>query len=120
MLLKINKSDIMGVAASGLCLVHCLLLPVFLCFGDSCSSSSFLDFNADYLFLGLSGSAVFFVSRRSVSGRIKYLLWGFFALALAGFSMEYFFEQTPWLLYAGSAGLISVHAWRIFKGGACC
>jgi hypothetical protein len=114
------KSDMLGLAGSGLCLVHCLLMPALLCIGDSCCSSTSSVFNPDYLFLGLSGSAVFFASRSEPAKNVKLTLWLFLTLAIVGFIIEAVFDYPPYLLYLASTGLVITHLYRLTRKNSCC
>jgi hypothetical protein len=121
MYLNSYKSDLLGLAGSGLCIVHCLLVPFLLCIDDSCCSSSSIDLlSPDYLFLGLSGTAVFFSSRKELNFKVRVLLWIFLAITIVGFSLEHFLAYPPYVLYSGSAGLVITHLYRLKRNKVCC
>lgn len=61
---KKERSDIMGIVSSGLCILHCLAFPMFL--AATGNSTSWLDHSfhgLDYLFVILALVAIYFSTR---------------------------------------------------------
>lgn len=92
-------ADQIGIAASGLCLVHCLLMPFILAFWlghNRCAESATCreestGFNYDYLFLGFSALAVWLASGHCSRRWLKTLMWGSFIVLAGGILAD------PWM-----------------------
>ncbi|QTE23078.1 MerC domain-containing protein [Polaribacter cellanae] len=79
-----NKSDTLGIIASVLCFIHCLLTPLLFIthignFGIH-SNKPFWWSNLDFLFLAIGFFAVLRSSKVSTKKFIKVLLWSFWTL----------------------------------------
>lgn len=88
------QSDVMGAAASGLCMIHCIATP-FLFVAHTCSVTgcctattpgwwSFLD----YLFIGITFLAVFFSARNTSKSWMKHALYASWVLLTAAIINE--------------------------------
>ena len=80
MYLKIkNNSDLFGMLASSLCIIHCIATPFLFfvqsCATDGCQSSPSWWQNLDYIFLGISFFAVVQSAKNSSKAVIKLSLW---------------------------------------------
>lgn len=79
-----STSDSLGILASSLCLVHCLVTPfLFLAQAGSIISEGIHPFwwkSLDFIFLGLSFIAVYRTTQTTANKKIKYLFWIFWAL----------------------------------------
>ncbi|MEL6305436.1 MAG: MerC domain-containing protein, partial [Bacteroidota bacterium] len=79
---KLRYSDFLGVAASGLCAIHCALTPVFFAarpilestVGHHHHGNGFWSL-LDYLFLVLSLAAVWYSARHTRHKGIRKVLW---------------------------------------------
>ncbi|MEM6964651.1 MAG: MerC domain-containing protein [Bacteroidota bacterium] len=115
---KINRSDLMGALASGLCAIHCSLTPVLFIAAhpvlesttNGHSHSSVWWAALDYIFLILSLIAVYFSAKHTKHTTIKWILWiawGIFSLGLL--SEPFHFAYGKWFMYIGSAVLVITH-----------
>ena len=114
-----NNSDAVGILASGLCLVHCLLTPfVFVAhsgitmIGDG---QAFWWKSLDLIFLVLS----YFAIRRSIKTTskpsIKYAFWASW-LFLVGIIINEKLEVIPLpeeMIYIGSLSLVILHFYNL-------
>lgn len=117
---KLNYSDWLGAAASGLCVIHCTLTPLL--FAARPMLESTLDVHAhgsgfwallDYLFLILSLAAVWYSARHTGHTGIKWILWGAWGIFAIGLLSEPFhFSYGKWFMYAGSITLVVAHLYN--------
>ena len=114
---KLNRTDLMGAAASGLCAIHCTLTPLILAVrpvlegsvgehAHGCGSWAALD----YVFLTFSLVAVWFSARYTSHASIKWILWIAWVIFAAGlFAEPLGFSHGKWLMYGGSITLVITH-----------
>ena len=106
--------DYLGITGSGLCLIHCLAMPV-LFFIQNSFAKDFLkgmdleNIYLDYLFVLLCFCAVIVVTRNSNSRKINASFWLFFLLFSISVLFEEDFEYLNFLGYGASLGLIITH-----------
>jgi hypothetical protein len=114
---KTDYADWIGIAASALCTLHCLLTPVvfaakpFLVTVSAGHSHgpAFWSF-LDYVFLALSLLAIWYAVGHAANSFMKIALWIFWGLFAAGLLMESNeIMMGKWLMYAGSFALIMLH-----------
>ncbi len=114
---RISRYDLLGVSASGLCVIHCTLTPLLFTakpmlestMGEHAHEGGFLAF-FDYTFLVLSLVAVWFSARHTSHPNIKWILWiawVVFAIGLLSEPLDLAFGK--WLMYAGSITLVITH-----------
>jgi hypothetical protein len=117
-------ADQIGIAASGLCLVHCLLMPFVLAFWlqtEHCSPGAACEHptgvNYDYLFIALSAVAVWLASGHCFRPWLKALMWGFFALLAGGVLLEPMYEGAHNATIFAALGLAATHVlnWRFCR-----
>lgn len=110
---KLDYSDWLGAAASGLCAIHCTLTPLFFAAKPVWESTA-VEYGhgvwgmLDYVFLILSFLAVRYSALHTTHITLKWVLWlawGVFALGLLSES----FAFGKWLMYAGSITLVIAH-----------
>ncbi len=112
------QSDIFGVFISGLCAIHCTLMPVFFAAKPLLESSNITHQNEselweslDYIFLILSLVAVWYSSIHSFQKFIKWFLWLSWLVFSVGLMSEHYdFSYGIWLMYIGSFCLIIGHS----------
>lgn len=114
---KIDYSDWLGAAASGLCAVHCALTPLL--FAAKPALAGIVDEHAhghglwsslDYIFLTLSLFAVWYSARHTTHPTLKWVLWIAWAVFAVGLLLEPFeLAFGKWLMYAGSFALVIAH-----------
>ncbi len=112
---NMEYSDWLGVAASGLCAIHCTLTPLFFAAKpvlESTIGEHTHGFWAalDYVFLGLSLLAVWYSARHTTHTVLRWVLWvawGVFAVGLLSELLELSFGK--WFMYAGSISLVIAH-----------
>ena len=114
---KINRSDLLGAAASGLCAIHCTLTPLF--FAAKPVLDGALGEHAhctgvwavfDYVFLVLSLAAVWYSARHTNLASIKWILWIAWVVFAVGLLAEPLnFSHGKWLMYTGSIALVITH-----------
>lgn len=121
MTLLVKKyADHIGMAASGLCLVHCLLMPFIMAFwlqADHCAPGAGCcedgaGFNYDYLFLALSAVAVWLASGNCQKPWVKAMMLGCFALFTASILLEPFQDGMHLLAYPAAIGLMLSHVFN--------
>jgi len=113
-------ADAIGMAASGICLVHCILMPFFLtlwlsaghCTVESCLGDSPIHF--DHIFLAFSALAVWLASGHCTKRWLKVLMWVSFVLLSAGILLEPLVHSAHGLTYPAAVGLLAAHFfnWR--------
>ena len=85
MIKSILRSDIVGAAASGLCMIHCMATPL-LFIAQSCSVSGCCETSPqwwssiDYLFIGVTAFAVQQSGLNTTKPIIKYALYATWVL----------------------------------------
>ena len=112
------KTDSFGAAASGLCLIHCLVTPFLFvaqsCAKSCCSTAPTWWLLIDYLFLILSLVAIYFASRRSSKQWVSwsfYLLWFVLTTLCINESVQLLPLKQEWI-YAPALGLIALHLYN--------
>jgi len=110
-----EAADWLGILSSGLCLVHCLLLPgmLFLQLGFTAPGIGHWHY-FDYAFLIFSFIACYFTSRRCTSKYIVALLWSFFGLLALSILLHDFSDIFEYTIYLASSGLIVCHSLNIW------
>lgn len=113
-------ADYTGIASSGLCIIHCLLMPlVFSAQSVYLQHQDGVPFHLDYLFLFLSFVAVYYVTRQNSSHWINTLLWLSFGL----FAVSVIFQDVFYILiyfqYLASFLLILGHILHIRRCNQC-
>ena len=118
MKLQIDRnSDLVGILASGLCIVHCAIAPVIFAARPLFSGhehshqSSLLNWESlDFLFLGLSLVAVIYSANHTRNNLIKVGFWASWALFAGGLAGAHFsLFSGDWMMYAGSIVLVGLH-----------
>lgn len=112
---KLDYSDWLGAATSGLCAIHCTLTPLFFAAKPVLESTVGEDGLGvwgmlDYVFLILSLLAVWYSTRHTTHAHLKWILWlawAVFAIGLLAEPLELSFGK--WLMYAGSITLVIAH-----------
>ena len=94
------KADHIGAAAGLLCMVHCMATP-FLFLVKTCAHTCCLDAPMwwqliDYLFLVISGFAIYYATKHSIRQWVRFMLWGaWIALLLALLDERWGFIALP-------------------------
>ncbi len=112
------KSDLLGILASSLCLIHCLIGPIVVLLGYS-----FMEPDGwhiwDFIFLMISAIAIFTASRNHTPSWIKKGLW----ISFAVLSMAIFFSHDNLLFnvisWIAAAGLVVFHVFNIRHSRSC-
>ena len=114
---KLDYSDWLGAAASGLCAIHCTLTPIF--FAAKPVLDSTVGEHAhghgwwgalDYIFLVLSLLAVWYSARHTTHTTLKWGLWAAWGLFAFGLLSEPFgVPFGHWFMYVGSISLVIAH-----------
>jgi hypothetical protein len=120
--MKIMKSslskyfyDYLGIASSGLCLVHCLATPLMLFiqqyhfYQSPNISPDTQDSYWEYLFVFISFMAIYFTTQNIDSRKIQISFWAFFSLFAISILFEDDFENLQFVGYTSSIGLIITH-----------
>lgn len=112
--MKKNIYDYLGIAGSGLCLIHCLAMPTLFFIQNSFAKDLVKGWNLenvylDYLFVLLCFFAVFSVTKYGNSWKITTSFWLFFLLFSISILFEEDFEYLNFLGYGASLGLITIH-----------
>ena len=113
------KSDTVGAAASFLCMIHCLATP-FLFVAQACSSACCSDAPTwwravDFVFLAVSGFAVYRSMQTSSKRWVWRSLWAAWVVLTCSVLSEAFAYALflPALKYASASGLIGLHVYNM-------
>ena len=104
-----KNSDLLGMVSAGLCLIHCIALPVFLLGTFSAGLVPDKWHWMDYIFIALAGVAVYFSSRKTASLYLKTGMWLcviIFAVALLSHGISVYAQ---YISIAASVGLMLLH-----------
>jgi uncharacterized membrane protein YoaK (UPF0700 family) len=112
--MKKHFYDYLGIAGSGMCMIHCLAMPILFFIQNSLAKDVLkgLDLEnvyLDYLFVLLCFAAVFSVTKHHNSWKISTSFWVFFVLFAISVLFEEDFEHLDFLGYGASIGLIITH-----------
>ncbi|MGY0392210.1 MerC domain-containing protein [Bizionia sp. KMM 8389] len=113
-----QKSDELGVMASGLCLIHCVATP-FLFIVQSCSLSGCTDTPVwwrliDYVFLVISFFAIYQTTQNTSSNWIKPALWWSWGVLFFIIVNEHlaWFSIPEYAIYIPAIALITLHLYN--------
>lgn len=114
-----NNSDLFGMLASSLCIIHCVATP-FLFFVQSCaaggchSSPSWWQ-QLDFVFLGISFFAVLQSAKNSTKAAIKLALWfnWFILFVLILIEKNNWLDISENVLYISALGLSVLHLYNL-------
>jgi MerC mercury resistance protein len=121
----IEKSDLIGISASLLCTIHCVITPIFFMAKPLMYASHNHSHDhghhghdhawaaLDYVFLVIAFFAVLLTSYHAHHPKIKIGLWIGWALLTTGILTEMSGEVIgSYIMYVGSATLIALHWWN--------
>lgn len=125
-----QKSDFFGVAASILCLIHCISTPfIFLAQAHAaCCAAEVPEIwkNLDYLFLAVSFIAIYWSTRNSSKKWIKTALrlsWALLTFTILNEKAQWF-SIPEYFIYFPSLGLVGFHIYNLkfcqCKEDKCC
>jgi MerC mercury resistance protein len=111
-------ADQIGIAASTLCLIHCLVFPILMAFWAQHEHDAhqhaehFL--NWDHAFLLFSALAVWTATGRCTQPWLKRTMWTCFAMLAAGVLLEPFVHYAHLATLPAAVGLAAAHFfnWR--------
>lgn len=118
MKLLLNKPDTLGMAASILCMIHCLVTPLLFITQTSIATNEVASIwwkNIDYLLLAISFFAVYRSTQKSSNHLINYGLWVTFislSLIIINEKMEWFFLPEIIIHIAGLI-LVALHIYNL-------
>jgi len=69
------KADSLGIFSAGLCIIHCMLIPVLVLAGLVNEETGSHTHWMDYFFILISGIAVYFATRQMNNKLIGRLMW---------------------------------------------
>ena len=123
-----DRSDFIGIVSATICLIHCIVVPIFFAyyvhdhnqafraFGPEFQPThthyhfgSFGFFKVDYIFLTIGFIAIWFSSKHTENKWIRFFMWVSYFVLVGSVVMEeaaLFFQVT---LYIASIGLIFAH-----------
>lgn len=107
------SADWLGMTSASLCVIHCLLTP-FLVLG---ASHLAWWHDISWLFLVLSGIAVYLATRGGTSLGIKVLIWASFSVLALSIIGEEYWEPFHEISYVASLGLVIGHFWNHARSG---
>jgi hypothetical protein len=113
---SIHKSDLVGIAGSALCLVHCILLPVVFIYNGEHHHhhhEHWLGVNIDYFFLLIAVVAVYLTTKKPWPVFVKVALWVSLTACFVGIALHDYEPSLKYVLYLGSLGLITSHIFNI-------
>lgn len=122
--IKKNRYDYLGIASSGICLVHCLATPIIMAVQGYYKVNLSLTHGKgipywDYLFLSTCFLAVYFTTKEAISQKIIIAFWSFFILFAIAILFEEDFKYLDILGYISSIGLIITHLLNILNCRKC-
>lgn len=103
--MKSKSLDLLGISAAAICLIHCLLIPVFFIIPFESGHDAWIDLV--FLIIGLN--VVYKVTKKTTSLPLKVLLWGSVLTIAISITLDLVFDVHSPLMYAGAAGLIVGH-----------
>lgn len=104
------KSDYIGMLSAGLCLIHCIFLPIlFAMRAVDFEHEIEGHFKWDYLFLAFSFYAVYHSAKHSPSPLIKVLLWFTFSVLTLCIFLEGTSKIFEYIIILASIGLVVIH-----------
>ena len=125
-----QKSDIIGAAASALCMVHCIATPfLFLasaCTKSCCSAAPTWWIWLDFVFLGISFMAVYKSLQTTTKYWLKPALWSAWGTLFTFIFIEQFgsFHLNEGFKYTAALSLIGLHLYNLrycqCKDDNCC
>lgn len=110
-----NKSDKIGIWASGLCFIHCLFTPFLFvvqsCTAVCCAETPIWWRAIDYFFLGISFFAIWFSSKSSRKVWVISILWINWVLLALIILFEEFVNALTFdhVILVPAIGLIALH-----------
>ena len=113
-----SKSDLLGAFASGLCMIHCLATPLIFiskaCFAVCCSAAPVWWQSIDYLFVLVSGFAIYHVSKNSNTRWVRIGLYVSWILLLFTVLMSSFFPLAlpESFIYIPSLSIVALHLYN--------
>ncbi|MGY6562723.1 MAG: MerC domain-containing protein [Luteibaculaceae bacterium] len=113
-----SKADILGALASGLCLIHCLAVPVLIVLQKASHELAHMHF-LDIPFVVLSFIAVFFASKNAHTKWVGKAMW----IAWVAFALGIFLEhESPFFFVLGlvaSGFLVYLHLFNYHTNKHC-
>ncbi len=116
-----KSADLLGISASVLCMIHCMVFPVMVSMGYVFRQAEEIDHEhwhfLDYVFIALAVLAVVNAAKNTNSDGIKIALW----IAVSIFSIGVMLhEYAPWMLVisvSASVALLIIHIlnWKRHK-----
>jgi hypothetical protein len=104
-----KNSDLLGIISAGLCLIHCIALPVFL-LGTLSAGLVLSNWHwLDFIFIALACVAVYFSTKKTASVLIKTGMWTsvtIFAIALLSHEISVYAQ---YISIAASVALMLLH-----------
>ncbi|MET3129686.1 lipid-A-disaccharide synthase-like uncharacterized protein [Arcicella rosea] len=106
--------DYLGIAGSGICLVHCLATPIVMFVKTFYETKMDISSHEgihywDYLFLTICFIAVYFTTKEATSSKITIAFWSFFVLFACSILFEEDFKYLNLVGYFSSIALIITH-----------
>lgn len=113
------QSDKIGIIASTLCAIHCLMTPVLFvvkaCSTSCCAESPIWWQSIDYIFLIISFIAIYYTTKKSSKSWVRISLWASWILLLLTI-ISHSFENTLFpnnFIYFPSSAIIILHFYNI-------
>lgn len=117
------RADYLGILSAGLCLIHCILLPiVFAWRAVSFEHEIEGAFKWDYIFLIFSFYAVLQAAKHTMFPAIKWILWISFSILATSVFLENYAKVFEYIIIFTSLFLIVVHLYnlRYCQAQTCC
>ena len=112
------QSDRIGIIASTLCAIHCLMTPVLFVVkacSTSCAESPIWWKSIDYIFLIISFIAIYYTTKSSNKSWVRISLWASWVLLLLTI-ISHSFENTLFpnnFIYFPSSAIIILHFYNM-------
>lgn len=97
--------DLLGVSSAGICVIHCLIFPLFTVIPFGFSHNHYIDL----VFAGLGLYAILRIKNLNQNKPIKYILWFSISLIFISVLGDILFHLHSPLIYFGAMGLITGH-----------
>ncbi|MCU0392616.1 MAG: MerC domain-containing protein [Thermoflexibacter sp.] len=108
------KADYLGMLSAGLCLIHCVLLPiVFAWRAVNFEHDVEGIFKWDYIFLVISFYAVYQAAKTTISPIIRWALWASFILLTTSIILESYAEVFEYIIIFASVCLVIIHFFNL-------
>lgn len=107
--MKPRRADIVGIISAGLCVVHCLLVPILLIVGVVSGQLTAYWEYLDYVFIALAGTAAYLATRHDSDPALSRWMGGTFLVFTVALLLHDYSAVALYVSVAASFGLAALH-----------